>query len=297
MEDKNLTNQQLEAEISSLQSKVKLYKIITSVSGGLAMLTIIIGLIPIGIILIIISLATELSLQSKSKKIKSLLSDNIIDSVLHEVFGNNLEYNPSKSIRPGSMSFPFSYNIHEGSDHIKAVYKGLNIELGDITLITETEYTDEHEMTQKNRFEEFKGQWLKCDFGKELVGQVYVSEWSNRKEHKKMKSNVDMDNEEFANRFCVRADNPQDAFYILTPHMMEYITQIANNCGGTFYMSFLRDGRINVAVKTNRDFFELGETSANTANLRQKYLDELKWFTDIVDTLHVEDSLYKKEVN
>ena len=31
--------------------------------------------------------------------------------------------------------------------------------------------------------------------------------------------------------------------------------------------------------------------------LRQKFLCELRWFTDMIDTLRVEDTLYKKETN
>ena len=106
-----------------------------------------------------------------------------------------------------------------------------------------------------------------------------------------------MDNEQFDTRFCVRANNPQEAYYILTPHVMEYITTMADKRGGTVYMSFLRDGKMHVAVWTGRDFFEFGKSNANVEELRQKFLGELRWFTDIVDTLRVEDTPYKKETN
>ena len=54
---------------------------------------------------------------------------------------------------------------------------------------------------------------------------------------------------------------------------------------------------MHVAVKSGRDFFELGKSNANVEELRQKFLNELRWFTDIVDTLRVEDTLYKKVTN
>ena len=106
-----------------------------------------------------------------------------------------------------------------------------------------------------------------------------------------------MDNEQFDKRFCVRADDPQEAYYILTPHMMEYITRMADKSGGTVYMSFLRDGKMHVAVKTGHDFFELGKSNTNAKALRQKFLGELLWFTDIIDTLRMENTIYKKETN
>ena len=51
-------------------------------------------------------------------------------------------------------------------------WHGLNIELGDIELIDEQEYTDEDGHTETSRISQFKGQWLTCDFGKELAGEV-----------------------------------------------------------------------------------------------------------------------------
>ena len=54
---------------------------------------------------------------------------------------------------------------------------------------------------------------------------------------------------------------------------------------------------MHVAVKSGRDFFELGKSNADVEQLCQKFLDELRWFTDIVDTLRVEDTIYKKAIN
>ena len=235
--------------------------------------------------------------QEKNRsRLKKLLSDDVISGVIKAVLGDAAEYNPWGKIKPGSMVLPFSYNCTEGSDHIQAVYHGLNIELGDIELINESEVTDEEGRTETTKNTQFKGQWFTCDFGKELVGEVYISE-RTKKTRRSLKSNVTMDNEQFGKHFCVRADDPQEAYYVLTPHMMEYIISIADKSGGTVYMSFLRDGKLHVAVQTGRDFFELGKNNANVKELRQKFLGELRWFTDIVDTLRVEDTLYKKEEN
>ena len=232
-----------------------------------------------------------------SSTLKKLLSDNVISGVLKEALGDTVEYNPWGRVEPGYMVFPFSYNKALGSDHIKANYKGLNIELSDIELINEEDYTDEEGNTQHSSTTCFKGQWLICDFGKELSGEVRLSANDKKllKQHKN--DSVEPENETFNNRFLVTAQNAQEAFYILTPHMMEYILTMADKSGGDVYMSFLLDGKMQVAVKTGRDFFELGKSNANPEELRRKFLGELGWFTDIVDTLRVEDTLYKKETN
>ena len=297
MEEKQMmTNEQLEAELQSLRSKATVAKILTYGSGAAAILCFITGLIPVAIVFIVLALVGGYQLEKNSSRLKKILSDNVISSVLKEALGDAVEYNPWGKINPGSMVFPFSYNCADGSDHIKAVYHGVNVELGDIELIDESEVTDEEGRTERTRNTQFKGQWLTCDFGKELAGEVYISE-RTKKTRKNLKSDVMMDNEQFAKRFCVRANDPQEAYYILTPHMMEYIISIADKSGGTVYLSFLRSGKLHVAVQTGRDFFELGKSNANVEELRQKFLGELRWFTDIVDTLRVEDTLYKKESN
>ena len=297
MEEKQITtNEQLEAELQSLRSKATVAKILTYGSGAAAILCFITGLIPVAIVFIVLALVGGYQLEKNSSRLKKILSDNVISSVLKEALGDAVEYNPWGKINPGSMVFPFGYNCANGSDHIKAVYHGVNVELGDIELIDESEVTDEEGRTERTRNTQFKGQWLTCDFGKELAGEVYISE-RTKKTRRSLKNNVTMDNEQFDKRFCVRADDPQEAYYLLTLHMMEYITAMADKSGGTVYMSFLRDGKLHVAVQTGRDFFELGKNNANVEELRQKFLGELRWFTDIVDTLRVEDTLYKKESN
>ena len=77
--------------------------------------------------------------------------------------------------------------------------------------------------------------------------------------------------------------------------MMEYILTMADKSGGTVYLSFQRDGKMHLAVKTGRSIFELGSSNADVAGLRQKCLGELRWFTDVIDTLRAEDSLFKQE--
>ena len=297
MEEKQImTNEQLEAEINSARTKETIANVLIYGAGAAMILMFYLKKIPLGIFFLVLLLVGGYLYSKSAGVAKKLLSDNVTSVVLKEVLGDAVEYNPWGKINPGSMVFPFSYNCTDGSDHIKAVYNGLNIELGDIELIDETEDTDEDGHTNTRKDTVFKGQWLTCDFGKELAGQVYISEWT-KKDRRMMKSNVTMDNEQFSKRFCVRADHPQEAYYILTPHMMEYILTMADKSGGTVYMSFLRDGKMHIAVKTGRDFFELGKSNANVEELRQKYLGELRWFTDMIDTLRVEDTLYKKATN
>ncbi len=206
-----MTKEQLEAEINSARIKEKIANVMIYGSGAAMILMFFLKKIPLAIFFLVVLLAGGYLWGKSAGVAKKLLSENVISGVLTEVLGDAVEYNPWGRINPGSMVFPFSYNCTDGSDHIKAVYNGLNIEQGDIELIDETEYIDENGVSQKSRNTLFMGQWLTCDFGNELAGEVYISEWT-QKDRRCMKSNVTMDNEQFSKRFCVRADNPQEAY-------------------------------------------------------------------------------------
>ena len=58
-------------------------------------------------------------------------------------------------------------------------------------------------------------------------------------------------------------------------------------------MSFLRDGKFHIAVNSGEDFFELGKKKPDYETLRQIFLDQLHWYTDIIDELRLEPNLYK----
>ena len=188
MEEKT-ANKEVGSQLQSLRSKATVAKILTYGSGAAAILCFITGLIPVAIVFIVLALVGGYQLEKNSSRLKKILSDNVISSVLKEALGDAVEYNPWGKINPGSMVFPFSYNCADGSDHIKAAYNGVNVELGDIELIDESEVTDEEGRTERTRNTQFKGQWLTCDFGKELAGEVYISE-RTKKTRRSLKSNV-----------------------------------------------------------------------------------------------------------
>ena len=69
---------------------------------------------------------------------------------------------------------------------------------------------------------------------------------------------------------------------------------MADKRGGEVYMSFLRKGKLHIAVKTNRDFFEMGSGSPDAAALRRKFTGEIRYFTDLIDELKLTDTIYKQ---
>lgn len=299
-ERKNTTmsDEQLTQELKSHNSASKAAGIVM-VIGIILMIIGIIGFtIPLIVAGLLIAIIAGVIRNGRKSTIKKQLSDNLVKSALEDVF-DNVVYEPFKAI-PSSlvlesgMRLPVSFNTVEGSDHIKASYKGLDIEMGDVSLVDSGEvYNDETQMYEKVESTVFRGQWLVCDFGRELVSDVKLAA-RTRADRALKKASIKTENEEFNKRFTIVSDSEQEAFYILTPHMMEYILSMADKGGGEVYMSFLRKGKLHIAVKTNRDFFEMGSGSPDAAVLRRKFIGEIRYFTDLIDELKLTDTIYKQ---
>lgn len=278
-----MTKEEMESELKFMRIKVTIYRILTH--GSLA--AIIISLIITENILIAMCFLISAvvfgrpagrAIRKRNENHK-LLGDRVIREVIREVLGDDVEYNPEEALKPGDVLVPFYYEHSDGWHHIKTAYKGVNIELGNIILYIEEEDNE----YGKHVHVRFKGPWIICDFGKKPAHNVYISE---RTKKDSMQSNVKIDNEQFDSRFCVRTIDSQDAYNILTPQMMESISAASDKSGGTVYISFLTDGKMHVGIQTWHNLFELGKCY-DAEGLRQKFLEELRRLTDIIDTLNV----------
>ena len=78
---------------------------------------------------------------------------------------------------------------------------------------------------------------------------------------------------------------------ILTPDRVGAILRAAEKSSGNVYMSVLREGRIHLLVQGS-EFFDLGKGSTNVELLRERWTNEIHWFTDLIDALRMEDILY-----
>ena len=300
MEEKTiLTSEQIEAALSRHRRLITLFKILTYGFGAGSILLFAADLIPVAAVCLVLTFVFGYQMGKHTEAQKKLLGESVVSGVLEQVF-ENVEYDtfrciPSKLVEDAGMVFPFEYDSIQGSDHIKGVYKGLNVELSDIELYhVESTYNEERGDWEEKKEKCFQGQWLVCDFGKELSGEVRLSENAKKLRRQHRSDSVEMENPAFNDRFLVTAASAQEAYYLLTPHMMEYILSAAGRSGGEVYMAFLRGGKLHIAVQTGRDFFELGKSAANIERLRQKFLGELRWFTGILDELRLADTLYRK---
>ena len=246
-----------------------------------------------GVLMLIPVIAGVLLMMRSEIKIKNTISGDIVNGIVNEVLDNAIYAAPyrlsDEIIVSSHMVLPQPYDKISGSDFINGEYKGLLLKMSDIDLTRRVSTGDDEETDERV----FDGQWLMCDFGKALSGEVHVSQITKSMPDSIKRQRIRMENEQFNEKFVVTADDPEEAFYVLTPHMMEYILSLEKKNKGIIYMSFLRDGKFHIAVNSGEDFFELGKKKPDYETLRQIFLDQLRWYTDIIDVLRLEPNLYK----
>jgi protein-S-isoprenylcysteine O-methyltransferase Ste14 len=171
-----------------------------------------------------------------------------------------------------------------GSDHIKGKYKGHEIEISDVDL--SESYTDKDGETQYRT--KFRGQWLKCKLDKTLPAALRLREWV---ENSKLKSNAETESAAFNSKYQILADDPHTMFYVLTPHFMEYIVNADIQANARTFFCFAGD-TVHVALKSGYDLFEARGANKDLNAERQRIRNELKYVTDILDELLLNDNLF-----
>lgn len=258
---------------------------------GIGILLILIGfignMIPLIILGVLVMFGGEKLVESRQRTVREQVEEPVIRKVLDSVF-EDVRYQESGSISKSTiddahMMFWTDYNDAEGSMRVDATYRGRVVELGNVTLKQLDDIWDEDmNMYRQSSMVCFQGQWFVYDTGKEHMADVQIAT-STKLARLLRVDTIQMQQEAFDKRFRVRSSDEQEAFRILTPRMMEYILKMADNCDGSLYISFLKNGFVHVAVQTERDFLNTKTLSTDAESVRKSFERQVRWFTDFVD--------------
>ena len=228
----------------------------------------------------------------KGKKVIVNISQSLVPSALNAIL-DDLYYDPnarlSNAIVETDMGFPSSFIEIRGNDYISGVYRGMRVEMSDIQLIEEKQIRTNNG-TKTVRVTIFQGPWIVCDFGKELACDLLLSErvvlgWLAAI------GGIKTENEAFNKRFYIRCASEHDAFYLLTPQMMERILEMDDRTKGDSYLRFQTNGKVMLALNCRKNFFEADFSVGNVAELRRKYEGEIRHLMNLLDTLRLAESI------
>lgn len=291
MENKeNLTDEQITKALESGKRGSTGGKVLI----GIGCLILIIGFfagcsIPLIVIGAAIALLGEAIQSKKNSAVQKQLHDTVVQDALHAVFADATldvsRHITAAKVKESGIPLP-AYSYVGGSEYMEATYKGLDVELSSVNLTELEEY--EHEETgMRERTERtvYSGQWLVCNLGTEAP--VSLTIWPRGKLDKLLRlATIKTEDENFNQRFNLSADNPTTALAFLNPARMEQFLALADTAGGGLSVS-LHGDTLYLAVQSGHGFFHSGKGHEDAAALRQRFIRELRWYTDMLDVFYV----------
>lgn len=239
-----------------------------------------------------------------TNKFNLAFKEVVVLKALKEVF-TDLIYEPERGLdiyiikNTGMMDMGDRYS---SNDYISGKYKNINIVQADVHIEEENVTTDSDGNTTTSYETIFKGRWMIFDFNKNFnaniqvrekgFGNARISNWGEKIKYKK----IMMENEVFNNNFLIYAQNEHDAFYVLTPSLMEKIQKLANNISGKLLFCFINN-KLHIGIDNNEDAFEHSIfAKINEANISNEVLQDIKLITTFVDELNLDNNLFRKGV-
>ena len=231
---------------------------------------------------------------------KNKYKEYFVQTSLKEVF-DNLNYQPNQGISRETIRNTKMMQMgdkYSSNDYIEADYNGVHFVQSDVWIQEEHEDADgkgSHSVTL------FKGRWMIFDFNKEFKANVQVvqSGFHNAKRKRlfgkkeELYKKVEMEDVSFNKDFKVFAQNEHDAFYILTPSMMDRIRKITNNIEGKLIFCFI-ENQLHIGIHTGKDSFEPGMMKKIDPEVeKEKIVNDINLITTFVNELSLDTKLFK----
>ena len=213
-------------------------------------------------------------------RLKNLMSTNILRGVFTDAF-ESFEHTPLGHIPPNDIhnaGLIKDWNRISGSDFISGVHRGVNFCFSDVHLERRDDSGD-----STTYITVFKGQWLILELAKEIPWRLQLRE---RGSGDYTKSSIETENIAFNKKFQILTADPHTAFYVLTPHFMEYILSADKRAAAKTYIN-IKGKEIQIALHSNRDLFEaVGKKKFDTSNipiLREQMTWDVNYIKGIID--------------
>ncbi len=254
---------------------------------------------PIPIVLITIALAGASQLAKDAKKeFKSNFKSQMIEKVV-KAFNPALIYHSDRKISKGdfdvSKLFKKDADRILGEDYLEGMHGDTRFRL--------SELNPQFKVKTKNGtrwVDIFKGLFVVADFHKYFHSETYIlpeTAWKKIGMNKKKFQGADLiqlENQNFEKKFRVFSTNDTDARYILSPLMMERITELHDKYGDDLHISF-RGQNIYIALSTDYDFFEHNiNDPVNKETVIKGHLNELESLMAIIDDLNLNTRIWSK---
>lgn len=290
-------------KLVSLQKKLRRIYIALPVTG-LIIALIFIGLLQsfsyIYVMLVLGGYFLSLAVTIPTKKeYHSVYKSLLVSEALKTTF-DEFKFYPSLGIGQNEIRYTNMMqlgNRYKSEDYIKGIYKGVPFEQSDV-LIQNVTSTGKTTTTVTY----FMGRWMIFEFNKNFCCDLQVREkgfsYSKRKrgifvsDNEKMHK-IEFEDVDFNNRFNVFGQNNEEAFYLLTPQIMEAMRELQEKTDGKIMFCFVHN-KLHVAVNNGKDSFN--PPIFKRLDIQEECMqinNEIRLITQFIDVLSLDKTIYK----
>lgn len=284
-QNRNMTDEALSQQLRRSRGGKWGGKLLSLLGVAIAVAGILLGGNLVLIVLGGIVLALGQAVQSRSKE---QAGQQTFDAMAPDIAGTvleNVQMNPTPPLlNAEDTNIPLPRHTYcSGSGYIRGVYRGSTTELCTIKLTEEDEFLrEETGLWEKNEREVCTGQWVLCQLNREFP--TWLTIWSRGTLDKLSGGKtIKTGSEAFDKRFLLTGGDEAAVLRILTPNRLERLLALSDASFGKFAVNLDPDGRLYLAVHSGRGFFQIGRGRENPAQLRERFVRELTWFTDMID--------------
>ena len=284
-QNRNMTDEALSQQLRRSRGGKWGGKLLSLLGVAIAVAGILLGGNLVLIVLGGIVLALGQAVQSRSKE---QAGQQTFDAMAPGIAGTvleNVQMNPTPPLlNAEDTDIPLPRHTYcSGSGYIRGVYRGSTTELCTIKLTEEDEFLrEETGLWEKNERDVYTGQWLLCQLNREFP--TWLTIWSRGTLDKLSGGKtIKTGSEAFDKRFLLTGGDEAAVLRILTPNRLERLLALSDASFGKFAVNLDPDGRLYLAVHSGRGFFQIGKGRENPAQLRERFVRELTWFTDMID--------------
>ena len=221
-----------------------------------------------------------------------ILSHTLIPGILQDCMAPIEAYEPDQGISEARIreTSPFvqKWDRCSGNHRIAGTWNSRKTELCNLILEKEDERPQDNDKEKTRYIPVFNGVWMIIQTDRTRNADLMIIP-RNQDNNYTQNSIVEMDNELFNEQFCVQCTDRHEAFYTLTPVMIEKIMETAQKVQGQLWIRMMKDGRVVFAVHTGQqEIFKVHELHEKPAQIRKRFTEELK------NTLNFCESILQK---
>jgi len=266
--------------------------------GGLPLVFIGLGLVYF--VLFLVGVVFLVFVRSKREAdYKEYFKDSFVRSMLQSRIPGS-EYEPKNGfpkefIRGTGLMLMGS--IYNSEDYIKGTYNGVAFERADVVI--EDESTDSDGNTTTTTY--LRGRWMVFESNKDFNADLQVVQkgfgYANKRKSifvKKVdrRHEFQTEDEEFNKQFQCLCQNESEAFYLLTPGVMQGLMKLAAEADGKIMVGFV-DNRLHVVVKSGKDSLEPPLFRAFSEKDFEDVMREFNAITSFVETVNLDRKIFK----